>query len=308
MFEPSYIKLHQQGRLKERIDRALSLLADCHLCPRSCGVDRTGSEQGFCKTKRYAKVASCSPHFGEEAPLVGSHGSGTIFFSSCNLLCSFCQNYDISHLRHGTEAGPNEIASMMLHLANLGCHNINFVTPTHVVPQILEALPAAIEGGLDIPLVYNTGAYDTVETLKLLENIFDIYMPDFKFWDKSHASKYCFASDYPVVARAAIKEMHRQVGDLVIYEDGIARRGLLVRHLVMPQDIAGTAGVMHFLAQTISTHTYVNIMDQYHPCFHADKDTEINRRITQDEYREALRAAEKADIHRLDQPRHRNFL
>jgi len=302
MVEPSYITLHQQGKLKERIDMALSLLKQCRMCPRNCGVDRTGSQQGVCRTLRYAKVASFGPHFGEEAPLVGRSGSGTIFFSSCSLLCSFCQNYDISHLGHGTEAGPHDIASMMLTLAELGCHNINFVTPTHVVPQILEALPEAIEGGLDIPLVYNTGAYDTVETLKLLDTIFDIYMPDFKFWDKSIAEKYCRAPDYPEVAREAVKEMHRQTGDLLIDEKGIARRGMLLRHLVMPGDSAGTPDIMRFLAEDISRNTYVNIMDQYHPCYHADKDPAINRRITRDEYNNALQAAGESGLHRLDKP------
>ena len=285
---------------------ALSLLKQCRMCPRNCGVDRTGSQQGVCRTLRYAKVASFGPHFGEEAPLVGRSGSGTIFFTHCNLACSFCQNYDISHLGHGTEVGPHDIASMMLALAELGCHNINLVTPTHVVPQILEALPEAIEGGLDIPLVYNTGAYDTVATLNILENIFDIYMPDFKFWDEDYAEQFCHALDYPEAARAAIKEMHRQVGDLVIHEDGIARRGLLLRHLVMPGDNAGTSDVMHFLAEEISRNTYVNLMDQYHPCYHAAGDPAINRRIMRDEYADALQAAADAGIHRLDKPVPRN--
>ncbi|MBN2299339.1 MAG: radical SAM protein [Deltaproteobacteria bacterium] len=308
MFEPAYIRLHRDGKLKERIDKALALLDNCHLCPRDCGVDRTRDEPGFCKTTRYARVASFSPHFGEEAPLVGRYGSGTIFFSSCNLLCSFCQNCDISHLRVGSVAGPDEIASMMLALAGSGCHNINFVTPTHVVPQILEALPKAIEAGLNLPLVYNTGAYDRVDTLRLLDGIIDIYMPDFKFWDQRHAETYCAAQDYPAIARAAIAQMHAQVGDLAIDEDGIARRGLLVRHLVMPGEIAGTSGIMRFLAQEISTDTYVNVMDQYHPCFKADRDTTINRRITDEEYTKALKAAGEAGITRLDSKQHLNIL
>ncbi len=308
MFEPAYRKLYRQGLLTERIETALALLQDCHLCPRACGVDRTRGELGVCRTGRYARVASYGAHFGEEAPLVGRCGSGTIFFSSCNLLCSFCQNYDISHRSTGPEEGPGELASLMLDLALSGCHNINFVTPTHVVPQILEALAPAIEGGLDVPLVYNTGAYDSVDTLRLLDGIFDIYMPDFKFWEGSHAGKYCSAPDYPQIARTAIKEMHSQVGDLLIDSDGIARRGLLVRHLVMPGDVAGTGGVMQFLAQTISTNTYVNIMDQYHPCFHAEHDETINRRVTRDEYVRALKAAEKAGISRLDSRRPPSFM
>ena len=304
MFEPAYIRLHREGRLLHRIEQGRALLEDCRLCPRECRVDRTRGELGYCKTARYATVASFCPHFGEEAPLVGRYGSGTIFFSSCNLLCSFCQNYDISHLRAGSVAGPSEIASMMLALAGSGCHNINFVTPTHVVPQILEALPQAIEAGLNLPLVYNTGAYDSVETLKLLDGIFDIYMPDFKFWEERHAKTYCAAQDYPAIARAAIAEMHAQVGDLTIDEDGIARRGLLVRHLVMPGDIAGTGDIMHFLAQEISQDTYVNIMDQYRPCFHAERDKTINRRITKDEYFQAVEAAHRNGIHRLDAKQH----
>jgi putative pyruvate formate lyase activating enzyme len=304
MFEPAYIRLHREGRLLERIERGLALLTDCHLCPRECGVDRTTGEPGYCKTARYAKVASFSPHFGEEAPLVGRYGSGTIFFSSCNLLCSFCQNYDISHLRGGSATGPGEIASMMLSLAGSGCHNINFVTPTHVVPQILEALLPAIEGGLHVPLVYNTGAYDTVDTLKLLDGIIDIYMPDFKFWEKRHAKTYCAADNYPEIARAAIAQMHAQVGDLAIDEDGIAQRGLLVRHLVMPGDIAGTGEIMHFLAHQISPDTYVNVMDQYHPCFEAERDRTINRRITREEFARAIEAAHRHGIKRLDAKQH----
>jgi len=304
MFEPAYIRLHREGKLEERVHKTLALLKNCHLCPRQCGVDRIRGELGYCKTARYAKVASFSPHFGEEAPLVGRYGSGTIFFSSCNLLCSFCQNYDISHLRGGCITGPDEIASMMLSLASSGCHNINFVTPSHVVPQILEALPAAIEGGLHVPLVYNTGAYDTVKTLKLLDGIIDIYMPDFKFWKGRHAKKYCAAENYPEIARAAIAEMHAQVGDLVIDDNGIAQRGLLVRHLVMPDDIAGTGEIMHFIAQEISADTYVNIMDQYHPCFEADRDKKINRGITREEYARATEAAHSHGIKRLDTKQH----
>ncbi len=245
------------------------------------------------------KVSSYNPHFGEESPLVGMHGSGTIFITSCNLGCVFCQNYDISHLGEGYEVSFERFAQMMIELQNMDCHNINFVTPTHVVPQILEALPIAIRGGLKIPLVYNTGGYDLVETLQLLDGIFDIYMPDFKFSDNDTAARLCRAEDYPEVAMKAIKEMHRQVGDLVINERGIAERGLIVRHLVMPNELAGTCKVMQFLAGEISRNTYVNIMDQYYPCGLARQYPEINRRITAEEFEYALRIAHEEGIRRL---------
>lgn len=296
----SYVGLHEKGLLEKRAEHALGLLGECRLCPRSCGVNRLEGEMGYCRTGRYARVASFGPHFGEEAPLVGSHGSGTIFFSSCNLLCSFCQNYSISHMGEGTEVNAREIAGMMLELMDTGCHNINFVTPSHVVPQILEALVMAAEAGLDIPLVYNTGGYDSVDTLELLDGIFDIYMPDFKFWNEDPARVFCSAPDYREIACAALRKMHGQVGDLKIDADGIAQRGLLVRHLVMPERLAGTGDVMQYLAREISRNTYVNIMDQYRPCFQANTDDRINRRITAREYTAAVDAALKAGIHRLD--------
>lgn len=300
MHRASYRKLHDGGRLEQRALAAVRLLRDCRLCPRACGVNRLEGELGFCRTGRLARAASFGPHFGEEAPLVGSHGSGTIFFSSCNLLCSFCQNYDISHLRDGVEVDAGKIAGMMLHLARRGCHNINFVTPSHVVPQILEAVVLAAGAGLDLPLVYNSGGYDTVETLRLLEDVFDIYMPDFKFWDEEPARTFCSAPGYRSVACEALGEMHRQVGDLEMDGLGAARRGLLVRHLVMPGGLAGTAGVMGFLARDISRNTYVNVMDQYRPCYRAGDDLRIDRRISAAEYEEALEAARRAGIARLD--------
>ena len=290
--------------LKDRVEKALALLADCRLCPRECRVNRLADERGFCRTGRYAKVASAGPHFGEESPLVGHGGSGTIFFASCNLLCSFCQNYDISHLNEGIEVRADDLALMMVRLAGSGCHNINFVTPTHVVPQILEGLLAAAESGLSVPLVYNTGGYDSVATLKLLDGIIDIYMPDFKFWDASYSERFCRAPDYRRRAVDATTEMHRQVGDLVIDEDGLARRGLLVRHLVMPNNVAGTREVMEFLAGSISSDTYVNVMDQYRPCFRADGDSMVNRPVTGAEFRRAVEAARGAGLTRLD-PRKR---
>ena len=264
-------------------------------------MNRIQGERGFCKTGRKARVASYNAHFGEEAPLVGIFGSGTIFISSCNLLCSFCQNFEISHQREGVDVTAEQLAAMMLDLAGRGCHNINFVTPTHVVPQILEALPGAIEGGLRVPLVYNSSGYDAVETLRLLDGVFDIYMPDFKFWDPDWANRFCKAPDYKEVAVAAIKEMHRQVGDLILDDEGIGSRGLIVRHLVMPNNLAGTEKTMAFLADEISTNTYVNVMDQYQPCGEAHRDPLINRRLEMREFRDATNAAKRAGLKRLDQ-------
>ena len=235
--EPSYIRLYEKGLLKSKAAEAASRLKSCRLCPRKCGVDRLSGETGFCNTGKLSWVSSVSPHFGEEAPLVGNQGSGTIFFAHCNLLCLFCQNFDISHQGQGQEITAGELAGIMLSLQNQGCHNINFVTPSHVAPQILAAVEVAVPQGLNLPLVFNTGGYDRVTTLKLLEGVFDIYMPDFKFWDAQVAENSCQAADYPQVARKALVEMHRQVGDLLIDAAGIARRGLLIRHLVYPEDL-----------------------------------------------------------------------
>ena len=272
----------------------------CGLCPRECGINRLEGELGTCETGRNAIVSSYNAHFGEESPLVGRYGSGTIFVGGCNLLCSFCQNYEISHLKEGVEVEPEQMAAMMIHLAERGCHNINFVTPTHVVPQLLESLAQAAEHGLDIPLVYNSSGYDKKETLEILDGIVDIYMPDFKFWDGCWAERYCEAPDYPERAEKALKEMHRQVGDLVIDDQGVAVRGLLVRHLVMPGDIAGTEKVLEFIADEISPNTYVNVMDQYRPCGDAHKDEYTNRRLSSQEFREAIEAARRAGLTRLD--------
>ena len=300
MRAPSYLKLYREGKLQDRIDRAAELMKDCSLCPRECHVDRLSGELGFCRTGEKARVASLHAHFGEESPLVGTGGSGTVFFRSCNLLCYFCQNYDISHDAGGGEVEPKDLADMMLSLQKRGCHNINFVTPSHVVPQILQGLFIAVERGLKVPLVYNTGGYDKVETLKILEDVFDIYMPDFKFWEERWSEKFCKAPNYRKIAAAAIKEMHRQVGDLLIDESGIAEKGLLVRHLVMPNDVSNTKEVMTFLADKISEDTYVNVMDQYHPCGKATLDLAINRRLTRKEYVEAVRLTKEAGLHRLD--------
>ena len=300
MFIPSFLEAHRTGRLADSIGKAYKILENCRLCPRECEINRLKDEKGICRTGRLAMVSSYNPHFGEEDPLVGTNRSGTIFMTNCNLRCVFCQNVEISHLGAGSPVRPETLAAMMLDLQRQGCHNINFVTPTHVVPQILDALPYAIEGGLNVPLVYNTGGYDAVETLRLLEGIFDIYMPDFKFWHPEMARKYLKAPDYPGRAREAIKEMHRQVGDLTLDENGIALRGVLLRHLIMPGGTAGTRDIMRFIAREISPNTYVNIMDQYRPCCHAGKYPPLDRGITGDEYEEALRAAREEGITRLD--------
>lgn len=300
-FKPAYIEAAREGVLQERIRLAGEILNECRLCPRNCRVNRKESELGTCKTGRHAVVSSYAPHFGEESPLVGFRGSGTVFFTHCNLLCNFCQNYDISHGGRGQEVASEELAGFMIHLQDIGCHNINFVTPSHVVPQILSALEIAVNNGLQVPLVFNTSGYDTIETVKLLDGIVDIYMPDFKFWDPGTARQLCDASDYPERARVALKEMHRQVGDLRINNLGIAERGLLVRHLVMPEKLAGTNEIMRFLAKEISINTYVNIMPQYRPCGEAVTMDTIARSITRQEYREALDAARKEGITRLDE-------
>lgn len=299
MKEASYLKLHREGKLAGRADAALGLMDGCRLCPRSCGCDRLGGETGFCGGGRLAKIASYGPHFGEEPPLVGMRGSGTIFLSSCSLLCSFCQNYEISHGAEGAEEPPGRLAQIMTSIRQRGCHNINFVTPTHFMPQILEALVIAAQAGLDLPLVYNCGGYESVEALMVLDGIVDIYMPDFKFWDNHYAARTCGVEDYRERAVEALREMHRQVGDLQIDENGIARRGLLVRHLVMPNNAAGSREVLKFLADEISRRTYVNIMDQYRPCGLAYGDQLLNRRITADEYRAAIRWAREAGLERF---------
>jgi len=299
-FIAAYLKLSGQS-LKEKTSTAVELLKDCTLCPRECRVDRTKGEQGFCRTGASPYVSSWNPHFGEEAPLVGTHGSGTIFFTRCNLGCLFCQNWTISHGDDGRTIPVEELAGIMITLQDYGCHNINFVTPTHQVPMILQSLEIAIDKGLKIPLVYNCGGYDSVETLKILDGVIDIYMPDFKYADPETAKKYSYAEDYPSVAKAAIKEMHRQVGDLVINPEGVAMKGLLVRHLVLPGGLAGTEGIVQFLAEEISPSTYTNIMAQYYPCYKAQDHPPLDRRITNQEYRRAMDYAKKAGLRRLDQ-------
>jgi putative pyruvate formate lyase activating enzyme len=296
-----YIEMHRSGELARRLERGLELLSNpCRVCPRRCDVDRLADGKAVCLTGRYAVVSSYFPHFGEEDCLRGYRGSGTIFFANCNLKCVFCQNYDISQRQSGRVTSPEVLAEMMLELQAAGCHNINFVTPEHVVPQILEALPPAIEGGLNLPLVYNTSLYDSLESLELMDGIVDIYMPDFKYWDSRKAKRYSKAEDYPAVAREGLKEMHRQVGDLILDERGIAVRGILLRHLVMPDDVADTGEVMRFIATEISPDTYVNLMDQYHPAYKTHRYPEIDRLLTEDEYRKAWEAARREGIRRLD--------
>ena len=306
-FIPSYIETFEKGLFKEKIEEAYRLLKSCVLCPRKCGVDRLSDETGICNTGKSAWVSSANAHFGEEDPLVGRHGSGTIFFTHCNLMCLFCQNFDISHQGCGNVISDSDLARIMLALQKQGCHNINFVTPSHVVPQILSALEIAIADGLSVPLVFNTGGYDRISTLKLLEGVFDIYMPDFKFWDADVAEKSCQAADYPEVARKAVKEMHRQVGDLQLDEQGIAYRGLLIRHLVLPGELAGTQSVMRYIAQQVSPNTYVNIMSQYRPCGRAAEVEGLGRNLKSDEYHWAVQAAKDEGITRFDR-RQRVFL
>ncbi len=300
-FTPSYIELWKSGELSRRAEILRDALTSCTLCPRGCGADRTQSvAKGFCRTGRQAIVSSYFPHHGEERCLRGWAGSGTIFFSQCNLRCIFCQNYEISHLGEGRPVSAKELAEMMLTLQRRGCHNINFVTPSHVVAQIVEALEIAIPCGLHLPLVYNTGGYDSVPTLQLLEGIIDIYMPDIKFDDPEVARSLAHAPDYPQVVREAIREMHRQVGDLVINDQGLAQRGLLVRHLVMPNGLAGTRSLMRFLAQEISRDTFVNIMPQYRPEGKAYTHPQLGRPITWQEYRDAVAMARQEGLWRFD--------
>jgi putative pyruvate formate lyase activating enzyme len=297
---PSYIALHQSGELTRRIAAAREILRDCTLCPWHCRVNRLEGELGFCRVGAQAVVSSHGPHFGEEAPLVGRKGSGTIFLTGCNLRCVFCQNYDISQLDAGAEVSAPELAAMMVALWRQGCHNLNFVTPSHQVVQILEALPLAIAQGLDIPLVYNCGGYEELATLRLLEGIFDLYLPDVKFGDDVTAQRLCGAPHYVETVQAALKEMQRQVGTLTLDARGIAVRGLLVRHLVLPGELAGSGAVLEFIAREISPDTWVNLMDQYRPCFEADRHPPLDRRLSRAEFTAALALARQAGLRRLD--------
>lgn len=292
MITPSYVELHKTGELHERVEAAYRLITPaCELCPRCCGIDRLAGQIGVCRTGPLPVVSSYGPHFGEEPPLVGINGSGTIFFGNCNLQCVFCQNYEISQGGDGREVSIEDLADMMLYLARQGCHNINWVTPTHQLPQILSALEVAVEAGLDIPIVYNCGGYEPVKVLALLDGIVDIYMPDAKYGSDEVGLQLSGVPDYWTRNKEAIREMYRQVGDLVMDDRGIAEHGLIVRHLVLPGNLAGTREVMHFLATEISKDTYVNIMEQYRPMFKAVGHPALGRRITHEEFIEALEIA-----------------
>ena len=306
-FEPAYMQMYRRGELGERVELALRELEDCCACPRNCHINRLQDEKRVCNTGRHAIVSSAFPHFGEENCLRGWNGSGTIFFGLCNLRCVFCQNWDISQQYSGRECSAQEIADLMLLLQERGCHNINFVTPEHVAPQVIEAIAAAVPRGLRLPIVYNTSAYDALSSLKLMEGLVDIYMPDFKFWNRESARRYAKAKDYPERARKAIREMHRQVGVLKLGTDGLARRGVLVRHLVMPEQTQEAAQIFNWLAAELSPDTYVNIMGQYRPQFQVgDSDTkgkyvDINRVPSASEMQAAREAAYHAGLFRLDE-------
>ena len=284
---PAYIKAGQTERLKQAIQKALDMLSSCTLCPRQCRVDRTEDDTGYCGAGSQAKVASFSPHFGEEPPLVGKHGSGTVFFSHCSLQCVFCQNHDISIQGEGRTVFPNQLADMMIRLQEQGCHNINLVTPTHVVPRILQALGIAVDRGLHIPLVYNCSGYESLDTLALLDGIIDIYMPDFKFWDNNAAGRFCNAPDYRETAKAAILAMHAQTGDLKTTREGTACKGLLVRHLVMPGRLEDTRQLLEFLKTTVSSSTHINLMSQYRPMGKAHRFPDLCHPLSAAEFRQA---------------------
>jgi len=299
--DPGYLELAASGELERRVAEANERLARCELCAWECRVDRLSGKLGICRTGARARVSSYGPHLGEEDPLRGWRGSGTIFFTRCNLRCQYCQNADISQADAGYEVDAQDLAAIMLELQANGCHNINLVSPSHVVPQIMAALLVACQAGLRLPLVYNTGGYDALLTLHLLEGIVDIYMPDMKYASAQIARHYSKVPNYPQINQAAVREMHRQVGDLTLDSRGLAIRGLLVRHLVLPNDLAGTAAIVHFIAEQISTRTYLNLMDQYHPTYQASQFPKLNRRVTSKEYQTALQAAHDAGLLRLDQ-------
>jgi len=296
---PSYIDLFNSGNLAACADRLYRRMEACTLCPHRCGANRIAGQRGKCGSGALPVVSSYHAHFGEEAPLSGRNGSGTIFFTNCNLACIFCQNYDISHLGRGEDVSYGELAEMMLELQRRGCHNINFVSPTHMNYAIVRALLLAVPLGLRVPLVYNSGGYDAADVIRLLEGVYDIYMPDFKYMDPEMSGKLSGAADYPEAAMAAVREMHRQTGDLVLDRNGIAQRGLLVRHLVLPNNIAATDRVINFIAD-LSRETYINIMDQYRPEYSASECFDLRRRVTLQEYDEAVAHAVRQGLARID--------
>jgi len=303
--EPAYLRTWRRGLMPGKVEAARSELACCRACPRDCGVDRLGGEHGPCRIGRWAVVSSAFPHHGEEACLRGRRGSGTIFFAGCNLRCVFCQNWDISASAAGDTLEPQELAALMISLQGVGCHNINLVTPEHVAPQIVEAIALAIPMGLTLPIVYNTSAYDGAVSLRLMDGLVDVYMPDFKFWEPATARRLARAADYPEVARTALAEMHRQVGVLRMDAGGLAVQGVLVRHLVMPGLVAESAAILRWLAEEISPDTYVNVMGQYRPEHRVPgtaRYADIDRRPAADEVRAARRAAVDAGLWRLEHP------
>lgn len=297
--EPIYLNLIKNGQLAERAAQAYEQLTNCTCCGWKCQIDRR-MKLGSCQTGMKARLASYGPHLGEEAPLRGWHGSGTIFFASCNMHCQYCQNSGISQDGSGEEIEPKGLAAIMLELQDMGCHNINLVSPTHVIAPILAAIVLAAQAGLRLPLVYNTGGYDSLTTLRLLDGVIDIYMPDMKYADEKTGLRYSQVRHYPQVNQVAVKEMYRQVGDLEIDEQGIARHGLLVRHLVLPHELAGTKEIVHFLSKKISPNTYLNLMAQYHPAWRAYKYSQLSKRTTSEEYQRAIELALQAGLTRLD--------
>lgn len=297
-FTPSYINLFEKGELNKRVELLQEFIKECQLCPRQCHVNRLNGEVGYCGAGSDLMVSSAFPHFGEEPPLVGLNGSGTIFLTHCNLRCIFCQNYDISHLGRGDRITLSDMARAMVKLQEMGCHNINFVTPTHYASQIVASLPKAIEWGLRLPIVYNCSGYESIEVIRLLEGVVDIYMPDVKFMDEKYSKRYSNAPDYPEVIKKVLKEMHRQVGDLTTNSKGVAERGLLIRHLVMPGGVASSEAVLKFIAEEISVHSYVNIMNQYRPEYRANEYSEISHPITHQEYLEAIQLAKGFRLYR----------
>jgi putative pyruvate formate lyase activating enzyme len=298
MWQPSFLELNKSGELNKRINELYRILESCKLCPRKCGVNRLAGEKGFCKSGKDLEVSSFGPHFGEESPLVGSGGSGTIFLTNCNLLCIYCQNFDISHLGYGEIRNESQVAEYMITLQNRGCHNINFVTPTHFAPQLVKSIKLAIERGLRLPIVWNCGGYENIEVIKMLKDVVDIYMPDIKYGDEEPAEKYSKAPDYFQVAKEVVKEMHNQVGDLKINEQGIAYRGLLIRHLVLPNDLAGSEKVLTFIAKEISTDSFVNVMSQYRPAGKAYQSEDLRRRVTWKEVYKARKIAKTLGLTR----------
>jgi putative pyruvate formate lyase activating enzyme len=294
---PSYLNAYNDGSLEKLIEQALKMLECCAICPRNCKVNRLKGQKGFCKTGLRPKVCSFMPHHGEEPPISGERGSGTIFFSQCNMSCVYCQNYEFSQLGEGREVDFEDLAQFMLELQNLGCHNINLVTPTHVMPQILKSLRIAISKGLKIPIVYNTGGYELPEMIKLLDGIVDIYLPDMRYADSQMSKTHSNAPDYPKYNQATVKEMHRQVGVAQINDEGIIKRGLIIRHLVLPNGISGTEKTMKFISEELSQDSYISLMSQYTPYYKAHEFKSVSRKITLEEYEEARNAMHKYGLY-----------